>query len=59
MIASRTMPVSKILTDLGAVRQNKKKKHFCRYCLQCFSNEKVLVEHKKTCLEINGKQSVF
>ena len=53
------MPVSKILTDLGAVRQNKKKKHFCRYCLQCVSNEKVLVEHKKTCLEINGKQSVF
>ena len=39
-------------------RKSKNKKHFCRYCLQCFSNEKVLVEHKKTCLEINGKQSV-
>ena len=30
--------------------------HFCRYCLQCFSSETVLVEHKETCLKINGKQ---
>ena len=22
----------------------KNKKHFCRYCLQCFSSEKVLTE---------------
>ena len=38
--------------------KHKNKKHFCRYCLQCFSSERVLVEHKKTCLEINGKQTV-
>ena len=37
---------------------NKNKKHFCKYCLQCFSSEKVLQEHKETCLKINGKQSV-
>ena len=30
----------------------KNKKHFCRYC---FSSEKVLAEHKKVCLKINGK----
>ena len=36
----------------------KSKKHFCRYCLQCFSRERVLIEHKKICLEINGTQSV-
>ena len=30
----------------------KNKKHFCRYC---FSTEKVLAEHKKVCLKINGK----
>ena len=36
----------------------KNKKHFCRYCLQCFSSERVLMEHKEICLEINGKQSV-
>ena len=34
------------------------KKHFCNYCLQCFSSEKLLVKHKETCLKINGKQSV-
>ena len=36
----------------------KTKKHFCRYCLQCFSREKVLQEHREICLEINGKQSI-
>ena len=34
------------------------KKHFCKYCLQCFSSEKVLQEHKENCLIINGKQTV-
>ena len=27
------------------------KKHFYKSCLQCFSSEKVLIEHKKTCLK--------
>ena len=36
----------------------KNKKHFCRYCLQCFSSEKVLTEHKDVCLKTNGKQTV-
>ena len=34
------------------------KKHFCRYCLQCFTSEKVLTEHKEVCLRINRKQTV-
>ena len=38
--------------------KNKNKKHFCKYCLQCFSGERVLIEHKETCLKINGKQTV-
>ena len=29
----------------------KNKKHFCRYCLQCFSCEKVLTEHKEVYLK--------
>ena len=33
------------------------KKHFCKYCLQCFSNERVLIQHKETCLKINGQQN--
>ena len=36
----------------------KNKKHFCRYCLQRFSSEKILMVHREICLEINGKQSV-
>ena len=37
--------------------KNKNKKYFCKSCLQCFSSESVLTEHKD-CLNINGKQSV-
>ena len=38
--------------------KNKNKKYFCKCCLQCFSSETILTEHKENCLEINGKQSV-
>ena len=38
--------------------KNKKKKWFCKNCLQCFSSEKVLIKHKEDCLSINGIQSV-
>ena len=37
--------------------KNKNKKYFCRNCLQCFSIEEVLIEHKEDCLIINGKQN--
>ena len=37
---------------------HKNKKHFCRYCLQGFSSKSFLLEHKETCLRINGKQIV-
>ena len=33
----------------------KNKKHFCKYCLQCFSSERILVEHRRASLKINGK----
>ena len=36
----------------------KNKNHFGKYWLQCFSNERVLVEHKEICLKINSKQTV-
>ena len=38
--------------------KNKNKKYFCKCCLQCFSSEKVLIEHEENCLIMNGKQSV-
>ena len=36
----------------------KNKKNFSRYCLQCFSSESVLMEHKVICSSINRKHSV-
>ena len=38
--------------------KNRNKKYFCKCHLQCFSSEKVLIEHKENCLIINGKQGV-
>ena len=32
--------------------KNKNKKYFCKCCLQCFSSEKVLIEHNENCLII-------
>ena len=29
-----------------------------KYCLQCFINKIVLIEHKETCLKVNDKQTV-
>ena len=48
MAVSHIMSISKIL-------KSKNKTHFSRYCLQCFSSEKVLIMHKEICLQINGK----
>ena len=44
-------------TSMFNKTKNKNKKHFFRYCLQCFNSEKVLQEHK-VCLKINGKKIV-
>ena len=38
--------------------KNKNKKYSCRYYLQCFTREDILIEHKESCLIINGKQNV-
>ena len=38
--------------------KHKERKHFCMYCLQCFSSERVLVEHADNRLTINGSQAI-
>ena len=38
--------------------KHRERKHFCMHCLQCFSSERVLNDHKKICLTINGCQAV-
>ena len=35
---------------------HRERKHFCRYCLQAFSTEKMLKCQVKDCFKINGKQ---
>ena len=38
--------------------KSKNKKWFCKSCLQCFCNKKILNEYGKDCLLINGKQRI-
>ena len=38
--------------------KHKERKHFCMYCLQCFSSERVLENHVNNCLTINGAQAI-
>ena len=38
--------------------KHKNKKHFCMYCLQCFSSERFLANHVNNCLTINGAQAI-
>ena len=38
--------------------KHKERKHFGMHCLQCFSSERILANHVKNCLTINGNQAI-
>ena len=38
--------------------KHKERKHFCMHCLQCFSSDRVLTNHKKNCIQVNGTQAI-
>ena len=38
--------------------KHKERKHFCMYCRQCFSSERILANHVNNCLTINGAQAI-
>ena len=38
--------------------KHKERKHFCMYCLQCFSSIEILDAHRKDCIVISGKQAI-
>ena len=38
--------------------KHKERKHFCMYCLQCFSSERILANHVNNCLTINGAKAI-
>ena len=51
-----------LIKDFNAFMYNqikhKNKKHFCMYCLQCFSSERIFANHVNNCLTINGNQAI-
>ena len=51
-----------LIKDLNRFMFNQTKyegsKHFCMHCLQCFSSERVLDNHKDNCIQVNGTQAV-
>ena len=46
-----------LIKDFNRFMYNKTKhehrKHFCMHCLQCFSSESVLNNHKDNCIQVN------
>ena len=38
--------------------KNSNGKHFFMHCLQCFSSETILENHKEVCVVVNGKQAI-
>ena len=51
-----------LIKDFNAFMYNqskhKERKHFCMYCLQCFSSIEILDAHRKDCIVINRKQAI-
>ena len=51
-----------LIKDFNKLMYNQTKhgcrKHFCMYCLQCFSSERVLNKHLENCIQLNGIQAV-
>ena len=51
-----------LIKDFNAFMYNqskhKERKHFCMFCLQCFSSERILANHGNNCLTINGMQAI-
>ena len=51
-----------LIKDFNACMYNqskhKERKHFCMYCMQCFSSERILANHANNCLTINGAQAI-
>ena len=51
-----------LIKDFNAFMYNQSKhrerKHFCMYCLQCFSSERILANHVNNCLAINRAQAI-
>ena len=62
MITEETKTHYVLIKDFNKFMYNqtkhKERKQFCMYCLQCFSFEQVLTNHKENCISINGEQAI-
>lgn len=51
-----------LITDFNKLMRHQTKqnerKHFCVHCLQCFSSERVLADHKEVCIQVNKTQGI-
>ena len=51
-----------LINDFNRFMYNQTKhehrKHFCMHCLQCFSSDRVLSNHKDICIQVNGTQAI-
>ena len=51
-----------LINDFNRFMYNQTKhehrKHFCMHCLQCFSSDRVLSNHKDICIQVNGAQAI-
>lgn len=51
-----------LITDFNKLMRHQTKqnerKHFCMHCLQCFSSERVLADHKEVCIQVNKTQGI-
>ena len=45
-------------TFMYNITKHRSKKHFCMFCLQHFSSERILNNHKENCIIINGIQGI-
>ena len=52
-----------LIKDFNAFMYNqskhKERKHFCMYCLQCFSSERILANHVNNCLKGKFTQKII
>ena len=53
-----TMKTQNILSKPTLMKKPQNRKHFCLYCLQCFTTEDKLNSHKTERLIINGQQAI-
>ena len=52
-------PIKDLYRFMYNQTKHEHRKHFCTYCLQCFSScDNMLKNHQENCLNYNGQQAI-